>query len=116
MIIALLHKQHQDRLARDVRKVLGKGYIRRISLNPSVVKRPADKERGEEITKILELEKDPTQRIAEARQSIMEALEEIIIESKKRKIDAHLLVQQKEKLDREIQRTQNLIRSVLTEG
>jgi hypothetical protein len=93
------------KLARKVANVLG--YYK---LNSG---RASSKE-AEEITEMLQLEQDPTLRIAAGQQAIIQALTEIIVSFKQQDINPELIIKQREKIDKEVQRTQNLIRSLLS--
>lgn len=119
MLAGLLYIKGEKVLAARVAKVLGgdawgKGWNRRISLRPQRQgMKPVNEEQGRRIGVMLHLEQDPVQRIAEGQSCILNALDAIILEFKQSRLDPTPLEAQRDRLDHEVQRTQNLIRSLL---
>lgn len=120
MLSKLLYIKGEKVLAQRVQKALGeawgKGMGPRISLRPQGQgNKPTSLDQGKRIGVMLHLEQDPVQRIAEGQSCIIEALDNIVLLFKKKGINADLLVSQRDKVDKEIQTAQNLIRSLLSE-
>ena len=120
MLAKLLYIKGEKALARQVQKVSGeawgKGMGQRISLRPQGQgNKPASLDQGKRIGVMLHLEQDPVQRIAEGQSCIIEALDSIITLFENKGINADLLGAQRDKIDKEILTTQNLIRSLLVE-
>ena len=121
MLAKLLYIKGEKTLAQRVQKVLGeawgKGMGQRISLRPQGQgNKPTSLDQGKRIGVMLQLEQDPVQRIAEGQSCIVEALGSIITLFKNKGINADLLEAQRDKIDKEVLTTQNLIRSLLKEA
>lgn len=111
LIKALLKKD--KKLAKRVADFFGNRTDHRIVITPQ--KEKVNDQESQDMARIIQLEKDPVQRIAENNQAIDDSLAEIIKSFEKQGLDARLLEQQRQKISKEILRTQNLIRSLLQE-
>ena len=118
MVVRLLYIKGENVLAKKVKKALGEGRgWNRISLRPQRQgMKPTTEDQGKRIGVMLHLEQDPVQRIAEGQSCILDALDTIISEFKQSQLDSTQLQTQRDRIDAEVQRTQNLIRSLLQEA